>query len=319
VLAAPPITMTTPITSGRGPFKDLLRDHQHDESMLARLPNTDSVAVPLRTLRQRSRDGESFVVVANVPARSNLVIRVSAAHDVHASTHGLAGVTVAVRAVPLVGDDDEAEATRVFDRPTLPPLPSPSLPLGTVLPGHTEVLPASSSPGDPRAAQDTVRCPADRGPAQASARTTSWFAISAACLVLSGVMLFAALPTVEAPAPVLELHRSSPPVAAIETRVNTARALPVSAPRAPKPNVHPPTLAPSARIELRDLTLDVTSTPWMEVLVDGKSLGNTPRLHVELPRGNHEITLINRDLDLETRSVVSAEPGSSETQEIAFE
>ena len=57
----------------------------------------------------------------------------------------------------------------------------------------------------------------------------------------------------------------------------------------------------------------------MEVRVDGKSLGNTPRLQVKLSAGSHEITLLNRDLELETRTVVSAEHGSSETQEIAFE
>jgi serine/threonine-protein kinase len=94
--------------------------------------------------------------------------------------------------------------------------------------------------------------------------------------------------------------------------------LPVSRPETPKP-VHEGDEPPSARIELHELALEVTSTPWMEVLIDGRSVGNTPRRGLQLTPGEHDVELLNRDLGLETHAYVHAERGSVETQEIAFE
>ena len=97
-----------------------------------------------------------------------------------------------------------------------------------------------------------------------------------------------------------------------------AQPLPVSRPETLKPRQEDDS-RPSARIELRELGLNVTSTPWMEVLIDGRSVGNTPQLHLQLTPGKHDVELLNRDLGLETHAYVYAERGSEETQEIAFE
>jgi hypothetical protein len=46
-------------------------------------------------------------------------------------------------------------------------------------------------------------------------------------------------------------------------------------------------------------TLSVVSSPWAEVFVDGKKVGNTPVLNKSLPVGKHQVVLVNDELGIE--------------------
>jgi hypothetical protein len=310
---------------------------RHEARTLARLGRALENSQALRTQRLRG-PGESVVVIASAPPRTHLVISVSAAQGQAPTAQGLAGMTVAVRAVPILQQDvDEDGATCVFDRQHV--LPAATEPIGTPAGVFAEPggqlppidLPAAPSlrtigGAEPAWAQDTLRCVAQTVAKHERTPTAGWFGLSAACLLASAVALYTGMPAAE-DAPSRLVVRGGDGSVAAESSVAPA-AQPIKTPARAKlatsrPVASPPRAAaratPSARLELHELTLDVTATPWMEVLVDGRSLGHTPRLNVELSPGAHEITLVNRDLDLSTRTVVSAERGSSETQDIAFE
>jgi hypothetical protein len=176
-----------------------------------------------------------------------------------------------------------------------------------------------------RGAQDTYRYLASSARREAGPMVSRWLLVPVACFIASACALVylqqkaedarALAPTasvVPKQAPVL------PAVAAVITE-GGAQPLPVTRPETPKPGNADPEGRPSARIELKELGLEVTSTPWMEVLIDGRSVGNTPQLHLTLTPGEHDVELLNRDLGLETHAYVHAERGTLETQEIAFE
>jgi hypothetical protein len=302
-------------------------------SDLTKLDRALENSQPLRTQRLRGH-GDSVVVIASPPPRTHLVISVSAARDQPPSGRGLAGVTVAVRAAPIVAAqelDEDDSATCVFDRPHL--LPSPSEAVDTVadascvvtnVSGHTPPVdlpvsgtrPYGQSP-EPAWAQDTQRCVAQSASPSERPRTAGLFALSAFCLVASAIALYTGIPAAEdVPTVVLRGGAVGVQPAAVAPAVEPS--LVVRPASAVEPLEGAPA-RPSARIEVNELTLEVTATPWMEVLLDGRSLGHTPRLGVKLTPGTHEITLVNRDLELRTETVVSAEVGASELQDIAFE
>jgi hypothetical protein len=304
-----------------------------DARTLARLDRALENSQPLRTQRLRG-PGESVVVIANAPPQTHLVISVSAAWGQSPSAQGLAGMTVAVRAVPILHPDiDEDGATCVFDRPHV--LPAATAPLATPAgviaepSGHLPPIDLPAPPSlrpiggaEPAWAQDTLRCVAQTVARHERTPTAGWFALSAVCLMASAVALYTGVPTAENAAARLVVRSGDGAVDVAPSAALAAAPVPpklaTSRPVAVLPRAVERT-TPSARLELHELTLDVTATPWMEVLVDGRSLGQTPRLKVPLAPGQHEITLVNRDLDLSTSTVVSAERGSSELQDIAFE
>jgi hypothetical protein len=55
--------------------------------------------------------------------------------------------------------------------------------------------------------------------------------------------------------------------------------------------------------------LSVTTTPWSAVHVDGKPLGNTPLVRVELAPGNHQVLMENRDLGVRRKKTVFVRAG----------
>jgi eukaryotic-like serine/threonine-protein kinase len=60
-------------------------------------------------------------------------------------------------------------------------------------------------------------------------------------------------------------------------------------------------------------TLRVNSTPWSEVYVDGRRIGNTPQMAIRLPAGRHVITLVNAEYNIRERFTVNIAPGGTET------
>lgn len=58
-------------------------------------------------------------------------------------------------------------------------------------------------------------------------------------------------------------------------------------------------------------TLRVNSRPWTVVFVDGREVGPTPQMHIEVPAGVHELVLVNRDFSLRHRLRVDVPAGET--------
>ncbi len=67
--------------------------------------------------------------------------------------------------------------------------------------------------------------------------------------------------------------------------------------------------APAPRAEPGLLFLD--TTPWTEVSLGGRSLGNTPLMRVELPAGRHVLLLRNAEQGIEERYTVEIQAGET--------
>lgn len=59
-------------------------------------------------------------------------------------------------------------------------------------------------------------------------------------------------------------------------------------------------------------TLLVNTSPWSEVIVDGRSLGNTPIRGVQLSAGSHSIVFVNREYNIREVRNVTIRAGQSE-------
>jgi serine/threonine-protein kinase len=71
-----------------------------------------------------------------------------------------------------------------------------------------------------------------------------------------------------------------------------------------------------AAVETGWLSLD--ATPWATVSLDGRSLGHTPLMRVEVPAGEHELVLENPERGIRRVYVVRVGPGESVRRRIAF-
>ena len=61
-------------------------------------------------------------------------------------------------------------------------------------------------------------------------------------------------------------------------------------------------------------TLRVNSRPWSQVYVDGRMIGNTPQLNVQLRPGNHRVKLQNPDLRLTKQFTINVKAGQVTTK-----
>ncbi len=60
-------------------------------------------------------------------------------------------------------------------------------------------------------------------------------------------------------------------------------------------------------------TLRVNTTPWSQVFVDGRLIGNTPQMNISLPAGRYTITLVNPEFNIRERVPVTIRAGQTET------
>jgi hypothetical protein len=67
----------------------------------------------------------------------------------------------------------------------------------------------------------------------------------------------------------------------------------------------------TVRVDVPNGVLHVNATPWAEVLVDGKRVGETPLANVAVPIGAHELTLRNPKFPEQKRSVVISLGGAT--------
>jgi hypothetical protein len=329
--------MTTSVPPSRGPSQlvDVRAQRPHLEpGMLARADKpANPTTLTLPGVRRRGPRGEAIVVIANPPPFSQLIISFQQDRE----RTGPSGVSVAVQAIPCFGEaEDEDSATRVFDRQSvMPGLFGDGHESHAPQPGHALAAPAPvtavpSVPSGPsqeelrdaaRAAQDTYRYMASNAQRDAGPMVSRWLLVPVACLVASACALV--FLHMRDDAPVAAPLASVVPKVALELPAAVVHEvhmpeLPVTRPETPRPS-EPRDERPSARIDLDGLGLEVTSTPWMELFIDGKPMGHTPQRGLTLSPGEHDVMLLNRDLGLETHAFVHAERGTLETQEIAFE
>ena len=65
------------------------------------------------------------------------------------------------------------------------------------------------------------------------------------------------------------------------------------------------------RLEHREGTLLINSTPWSQVIVDGRVIGNTPQMNISLPSGSHRVELVNEQFNVRETLTVQITPGET--------
>jgi serine/threonine-protein kinase len=65
-------------------------------------------------------------------------------------------------------------------------------------------------------------------------------------------------------------------------------------------------------------TLRINTRPASQVFVDGRLIGYTPQLHIELPAGNHTVTLVNSEFNIRETITVTIHAGQTETRSLTL-
>ncbi|MGE0789243.1 MAG: protein kinase [Sandaracinaceae bacterium] len=87
-------------------------------------------------------------------------------------------------------------------------------------------------------------------------------------------------------------------------------------PTPPPPSVEESTAAGTPATGLGFLTL--ATTPWTEVSENGRVLGTTPLIRVELPAGQHRLRLVNREQGIDEPYRVTIRPGETLSRRIGL-
>jgi len=64
--------------------------------------------------------------------------------------------------------------------------------------------------------------------------------------------------------------------------------------------------------------LSLVTTPWTNVMLGGRELGQTPLIRVELPPGTHTLHLRNPAANIDRTYRVTIEPGQTITRRIGL-
>jgi hypothetical protein len=64
--------------------------------------------------------------------------------------------------------------------------------------------------------------------------------------------------------------------------------------------------------------LSINSRPWSQVTIDGKLIGNTPQIGVQLSAGRHKVKLVNPELDMTRGFSIDIEAGKTTTKTVEF-
>ena len=101
-------------------------------------------------------------------------------------------------------------------------------------------------------------------------------------------------------------------------RTSSSSASGTSASSSPAPRAAAPSAAAPAEGGGQG-TLRINSRPWSQVFVDGRNIGNTPQMNVQLPAGTHRVMLVNPEFNLRKTVTVNIRAGQVETQIIALQ
>lgn len=114
----------------------------------------------------------------------------------------------------------------------------------------------------------------------------------------------------------------SAPAPAPSAPANAARPAPAPAPTpapAPAPAAAPAPAPAAAPAATGNGTLRINTTPWSQVSVDGRLVGNTPQMNIQLSPGTHRITLVNPDFNIRETQTVTIEAGQTVTRVIRLQ
>lgn len=263
---------------------------------------------------------ESVVVVHSGRRGKELVVTVrSEAGPKHGSY-----VKIAVEGGWGEESEEEEQATKVFDRASM--LPPHQSYFSTAPRSLTAAQQSEPEQGAPRSAQDTQRC-APQAAAKPSEASSAGLWLTGLILLLSTISLSLGLPVEP------KHHAAVTPMNLPEPRGATTPSLPTEStrtrPLSPAPTRAPalkravlPLAAaarqPSARIEVNGLYLSVSAEPWVRVVVDGRRVSNTPVKRMVLRPGNHQVVLVNDDLNLRTKTTIQSAVGSREVQDLTL-
>ena len=73
-----------------------------------------------------------------------------------------------------------------------------------------------------------------------------------------------------------------------------------------------PAAAPASKAGMG--TLRINTRPWSQVKVDGRAVGNTPQMNLQLSAGSHTVTLTNPDFGINKSVVIDIKPDSTVTR-----
>ena len=85
----------------------------------------------------------------------------------------------------------------------------------------------------------------------------------------------------------------------------------------PKPvAVEPPRPVEPPRVRVAKGKLTLDTTPWCEVFLKGRKLGDTPLVDYPLPQGLHVLTLVNEQKSLKTAIEVEVTAGKTTVKKL---
>jgi serine/threonine-protein kinase len=113
------------------------------------------------------------------------------------------------------------------------------------------------------------------------------------------------------PLPVPTPTPTPPPVAVAPTPTPTPTPTP-----SPQPVVVAPTPTPKPNPGKAKGKLTLDSTPWAEVFLSGKKIGDTPLVDYPLPAGMHQLKLVNESKGTRTTLEVEIEAGKTTVKKI---
>lgn len=103
--------------------------------------------------------------------------------------------------------------------------------------------------------------------------------------------------------------------AAAQPRAEHSAPAPQAAAATPKPPVEKPAASaaekPASSSGTGDASLDINSIPASSVLLDGKPIGNTPRVKIPVGAGNHTVTFVNSEQGLKKSVQVTVGAGEN--------
>lgn len=66
-------------------------------------------------------------------------------------------------------------------------------------------------------------------------------------------------------------------------------------------------------------TLRVNSRPWSRVIIDGRLIGNTPQLSIQLKAGTHTLNLVNPEFGIDKKLTVEIKAGEVVTRAVTLQ
>jgi hypothetical protein len=112
----------------------------------------------------------------------------------------------------------------------------------------------------------------------------------------------------------IEAHARNDAPRASKRAPSTKHAQPQVTP-SPKPKASAPMQSATAAVGGGGMgTLRVNTRPWSQVSIDGKAIGNTPQMNLQLRAGTHTVVLSNPDFGVTKSLVVTIKPDETVTR-----